>query len=350
MKKKKVQLVLGSGGARGLAHIGVIEELEREGYEIIEVIGCSMGAVVGGMYCAGFLKEYKEWILSLNRNLVFNMLDLTFPNLGFLKGERVLGRMHDLTGDQNIENLIIPFKAIATDMIHKEEVVFDKGDLYAAMRASMSIPGVFTPIKQDQRILVDGAVLNPLPLNHIVKRKDALVIAVNLNGPYENETYYNQFLSDEIKKTNPSKNEESITKHNILNTKWLNRLLHFEGFHISKTPNSMEKDGKDRNISTKGINFFSSRNKDTEDDKNAEKESNENKKQHPKYSYFDLMTNSFYYTQDRLVELTILAYSPDIVIQIPRNSCSVFDFHRGKKMIDIGKHQYQEAFKNVTKN
>lgn len=344
MIQKKVQLVLGSGGARGLAHIGVIEELEKEGYEIVEVIGCSMGAVVGGIYCAGFLKEYKEWILTLNRNLVFSMLDITFPNMGFLKGERVLGRMHDLTGDQLIEDLKIPFKAIATDMVNKEEVIFDKGDLYAAMRASMSIPGVFTPIKLDERILVDGAVLNPLPINHITKRSDTSIIAVNLNGPYEEEEYFLKFIEQE--KMEALEEENSHPKHHFLNNKWMNKFLHLEGLQLSKI-NPLQKLQSIESVEQKNIEK-TEETKKTFFNKIIKHEEKKVSKNNLKYSYFDLLTNSFYYTQDRLVELTIKAYPPDLVIDIPRNSCAVFDFHKGKKMIDIGKFQYHLALQNAT--
>ena len=344
MIQKKVQLVLGSGGARGLAHIGVIEELEKEGYEIVEVIGCSMGAVVGGIYCAGFLKEYKEWILTLNRNLVFSMLDITFPNMGFLKGERVLGRMHDLTGDQLIEDLKIPFKAIATDMVNKEEVIFDKGDLYAAMRASMSIPGVFTPIKLDERILVDGAVLNPLPINHITKRSDTSIIAVNLNGPYEEEEYFLKFIEQE--KMEALVEENSHPKHHFLNNKWMNKFLHLEGLQLSKI-NPLQKLQGIESVEQKNIEK-TEETKKTFFNKIIKHEEKKVSKNNLKYSYFDLLTNSFYYTQDRLVELTIKAYPPDLVIDIPRNSCAVFDFHKGKKMIDIGKFQYHLALQNAT--
>ncbi|HBQ61358.1 MAG TPA: esterase, partial [Balneolaceae bacterium] len=161
MAKKKVHLVLGSGGARGIAHIAVIEELEKAGYEIVEVIGCSMGAVVGGIYAAGHLPEYKEWILGLNRKGVFDLLDFTFAKQGFVKGEKLFAKHIEVTGNENIEDFDIPFTAVATDMRHHKEVHFKKGDLYKALRASVSIPGFFVPVVEDGKVLVDGGVLNP---------------------------------------------------------------------------------------------------------------------------------------------------------------------------------------------
>src|SRR5690554_973749 len=179
---KKVHLVLGSGGARGIAHIAVIENLLADGYEIISVVGCSMGAVVGGLYCTGHLSVYRDWLLTLNRSHIFSLLDFTLSNVGFVKGDRILGRMHEITGDQLIEELKIPFVAVATDVVKGEEVYFDEGDLYHAMRASISIPGFFTPVTQEGSVLVDGGVLNPLPLNAVNKSVDAIVVAVSLNG------------------------------------------------------------------------------------------------------------------------------------------------------------------------
>src|SRR5690606_26742565 len=181
-RSKKVQLVLGGGGARGIAHIKVIELLKRDGYEIESVIGCSMGAVVGGVHCTGHLDIYRDWLLSLNRSQLFKLLDFTLTNIGFLKGERVLGKMQDITGDQLIEDLPIPFVAVATDMIHRKEVAYREGDLYAAMRASMSIPGIFTPVMHEDSILVDGGVLNPLPLNLADRSSRSLIVGVSLYG------------------------------------------------------------------------------------------------------------------------------------------------------------------------
>lgn len=179
---KKVHLVLGSGGARGMAHIGIIEKLEEEGYEVIDVIGCSMGAIVGGIYAAGHLTTYKEWLLQLTKVRIFNILDFDFSMQGFLKGERVFRELEEFTGPQRIEDMKIRFRAVAADILHNKEIIYDSGNLYKALRASIAIPGTFTPVFEEGRLLVDGAVLNPLPLNHVQKKEGELIIAVNLNG------------------------------------------------------------------------------------------------------------------------------------------------------------------------
>ena len=180
-KRKNVTLVLGGGGARGITHIGVIQYLEEQGYKVDEIVGCSIGALVGGAYATNRLKELSEWMKTLTRQQLFKLMDFTNPRYGLLKGERVLSTLHEVFDDVNIEDLPLVYTAIATDLEHEQEVVFREGSIYAAIRASISIPGVFTGVPLDNRFLVDGGVLNPLPLNHVTK-KDNLLVAVNLDG------------------------------------------------------------------------------------------------------------------------------------------------------------------------
>lgn len=298
MEEKKVHLVLGSGGARGIAHIAVIEELEKAGYEIIEVIGCSMGAVVGGIYAAGHLAEYKEWILGLNKKAVFDLLDFTFTKQGFVKGEKLFAKHVEVTGNESIEDFPIPFTAVATDMRHHNEVHFKKGDLYKALRASVSIPGFFVPVVEDGQVLVDGGVLNPLPVNLVKKKKEAVIMAVNLNGRPD-PTYNNP--------PEPDKLEEM--------QKWFDKLL----------PDSMK----------------SKRKTTPKTELPADVES---------FSLIELMDSTFSFTQDRLTELMIEMHKPDHVIEIPRNVCGVFDFDEGKRVYDVGKEAFAKVLDNGNGN
>ena len=285
---KKVHLVLGCGGARGMAHIGVIEMLEEEGYEIVEVIGCSMGAVIGGIYCSGFLKQYKQWLLGLNKSSVFSLFDFTFTTQGFVKGGRIFNKVQELIGEQNIEHLKIPFAAVATDMLHKKEVHFRSGNLFKALRASIAIPGVFTPVVTEDSILADGGILNPLPLSLVTKSRDSIIVAVNLNGP----------IIRMPKLEHPLKEEDANAYW-----EWLPKLPLLNKKDIAET--------------TKAL---------------------------PRLSLFDLLTTSYNYTQDRLTELMIECYKPDFVIEIPRNVCTTFDFHRAEEIIEEGKKAYKKAF------
>ena len=149
--KKKVQLVLGSGGARGIAHIGVIDRLVEDGYEIVEVYGCSMGSVIGGMYCSGFLPQYRDWLIRQTKSDIYRLFDITFSMQGFVKGERIFSVLEQIAGKQQIETLPIPFVAVATDMLSRKEVHFNSGDLYKALRASTGIPGVFKPVAENKK-------------------------------------------------------------------------------------------------------------------------------------------------------------------------------------------------------
>ncbi len=180
---KNVALVLGSGGARGLAHIGAIEALEEHGYTITSIAGCSMGSIIAGMYAAGQLKEAKEWFLQVDMQLVWRMMDINLLSVNSLvKGKRIIDELQKIVPDRPIEELNIPCSIVASDMMNTEEVVFRSGSLFEAVRASISIPLFFQPVQLGHRLLIDGGILNPLPL-HVVQRTDGdLLVAMDISG------------------------------------------------------------------------------------------------------------------------------------------------------------------------
>jgi NTE family protein len=180
--KKSVALVLSSGGSKGLAQIGVINELERQGFQISSISGSSIGSVIGGLYAMGKLQEYTEWVSTFNKMDVWGFMDFTFGTNGLLKGERVFDKMKTFIPDMNIEDMPIPFASVATDILHEKEVVFTKGSFYEATRASIAIPAVFTPVKYGDTILVDGGVLNPIPIEHVLRKNGDMLVVVNLFG------------------------------------------------------------------------------------------------------------------------------------------------------------------------
>lgn len=183
MTNKRVALVLGSGGARGLAHIGAIEALEERGYTITSIAGCSMGSIIAGMYAAGQLKEAKEWFLSVDKQLILRMMDINLlSGNSLVKGERIIQELQKVVPDRPIESLNIPCTIVATDMIHSDEVVFRTGSLFEAVRASISIPLFFQPVQMGDRLLIDGGILNPLPL-HVVERTEGdILVAADISG------------------------------------------------------------------------------------------------------------------------------------------------------------------------
>ena len=289
-------MVLGSGGARGIAHIGVIQMLLQDGYEIIEVMGSSMGAVVGGMYCAGFLTQYTEWLLKQSKSDVYRLFDITFSMKGFVKGERIFGVLEQLAGKQQIEKLPVPFTAIATDMLTRTEVHFTEGDLYKALRASTGIPGVFTPVAENNSLFVDGGVLNPLPVNLVKRREDSIIVAVNLNGSFSNE------ILVEKKPDSAGLPQTENESQAILNK--LRSFFNSASRTEAKTPEAIVV---------------------------------------PNLSMFELLNASYDATLDRLVEITLESSPADVLVEIPSNACSVFEFYRSAELINLGKTAYTNA-------
>ncbi|WP_159638681.1 patatin-like phospholipase family protein [Sphingobacterium composti Ten et al. 2007 non Yoo et al. 2007] len=183
--RKKVSLVLGSGGARGITQLGVIKWLTDHGFEVNEVVGCSIGALVGAAFAEGKNIELGEWMSRLTKREVFRLMDFSDPRYGILKGQRVMSTLHEVFEDILIEDMQIKYTAVATDLTNEEDVVFRSGNVYNAIRASIAIPGVFkSVVTTDGRFLVDGGVLNPLPINYVRYRENT-IIAVNLDGDRE---------------------------------------------------------------------------------------------------------------------------------------------------------------------
>lgn len=184
MRRKRAALVLGGGGARGVAHIGAIEELESQGFEISAVAGTSMGALVGGVYASGHLDPFREWMCALDKYKVFGLVDFALSTEGLVKGDRVMEAMKALVPDVEIERMPVPFAAVAADLLTGDEVVLDAGGLYDAIRASISIPSVFKPIHREGRVLIDGGTVNPLPVNRVRREEGDLLVAVDVSAPF----------------------------------------------------------------------------------------------------------------------------------------------------------------------
>jgi len=181
MEKKDIALVLASGGAKGFAHIGVIRALKERGYNITSIAGTSMGALIGGMYATGDWEKAKEWFFDLDRQKIWSLLDFTWSISSFVKGEKLIEAMKEVVPDKMIESLPIPFCAISTDLKTGKEVVFREGSLYNAIRASISLPVIFTQVSTEDQILVDGGLVNGLPLNRIERKPGDLLVAINLD-------------------------------------------------------------------------------------------------------------------------------------------------------------------------
>lgn len=279
--KRNVALVLSSGGSRGLAHIGVIHELVKQGFQITSVSGSSIGTVIGGLYAMGKLHEYTKWVSTFNKMDVWGFMDFTLTTNGLLKGDRVFDKMKTFIPDMNIEYMPIPFAAVATDILHEKEVVFTKGSFYEAVRASVAIPAVFTPVKYNNTILVDGGILNPIPIEHVRRKNGDILIVVNLYG----------------------EKKVDIPNEKNIDNGYLNRLINPLLTLISTGDKS-----------SKG--------------------------------YYSLLSSTTSAMIQKIAELNIEKHKPDLVINIPHDSASTFDFYKAKELIELGESAAKEAITN----
>ena len=181
-RTKNVALALSSGGARGLAHIGAIEELEAHDYHISSIAGCSMGALIGGVYAAGKLNEFREWMKTIDRKKMLELTDFSLSLNHLVKGTRIIEAIREFVPDVLIEDLPIPYCAVATDWKAGREVVFSKGRLFDAIRASISLPSFYEPVQRDGMILIDGGVLNPIPMNRVTRHEGDILVGVDVSG------------------------------------------------------------------------------------------------------------------------------------------------------------------------
>ena len=315
---KRVALVLGSGGARGYAHIGVIEELQARGYEIGCIAGCSMGAVVGGIYAAGKLREYREWIESLDYLDVLRLLDVSF-RLGAIRGEKIFGKIRELLGDINIEDLSIPYTAVATDLTNQQEIWFQEGCLHQAMRASAAIPSLFTPVIQGNRMLVDGGLLNPLPIVPVVASHCDLIIAVNLSA-----TNQKQYQLPVIERPPALKNRFDLLMASI-STRLPFMRKEVDG--VEPESHVLEAPGVPINAWLEPLTGT------LETTANGTRTANFS----GPASMLDVINQSFEAMQTSLAQYKIAGYPPDILINVPKRVCRSFEFYKAPELIQLGR-------------
>jgi len=253
---KNINLVLSGGGARGIAHIGVIEELKKQGFIIKSISGTSMGALIGAVYASGKLSEFKKWLFTLNKMDVFKMMDFTLSKQGFIKGDKIFDKMSEFISDVNIEDLELPLAISATNISTNSEVVFKTGDLFDAVRASISIPTVFTPVYKNNDIIIDGGVINNLPISNIERFDGDLLVVVDVN----------------------------------------------------RTQTDKERNSK--------------------------------------LGFLDIMNKSLLLLMERVTELSIEKYKPDIIINVSGESAKILDFHKAKYMVNIGKESVLNQLNN----
>ncbi|MGM0953124.1 MAG: patatin-like phospholipase family protein [Pseudomonadota bacterium] len=337
-KGKTVALTLGSGGARGYAHIGAIEVLHERGYNIIAISGCSMGAVIGGMYAAGKMQEYKDWVTGLGQFDVLKLLDVTFSSVGAIRGEKVFSMVRDILGDIRIEDLPLAYTAVATDLLAHKEIWFQEGPLDRAIRASIAIPGLVTPLVMGGRVLVDGALLNPLPIIPTISAHADLVVAVNLAG------------EDEEARRLPDASFEHDNRPGEEEGEWADSLRDkaqhwfdwdtLKAFAARKSGNGDTPEEKITREVTKNA---------------AEKERLKaaNKPaglEHETIDWdklgigkFDAMNLAIETMQSALVQYKIAGYPPDLLVNVPKNASRSYDYHKAPELIQLGRERMAAA-------
>lgn len=289
-KNKKVSLVLGSGGARGLAHIGVIHWLEEHGFDITSISGCSMGALVGGIYAAGKLDEFEHWVRAITQIDIVTLLDFSWKKSGLVKGDKIMNTLTNLVGDVMIEDLKLNYTAVAADILNEKEVWMNSGKLFDAIRASISLPLFFTPYNHNGIELIDGGVLNPVPIAPTFGDKTDFTLAVNLGGKIED-------------------------------------------ISAKKAPTTLVQQGSDFTVKIKRfVDSFT-------ESKSEESKSN--------WGAYDVANQAFDAMQSTISRQKLAAYPPDFSIEIARNACGTLEFDRADEMIELGYLKASKALSHL---
>ena len=293
VSKKTVSLVLGSGGARGLAHIGVIRWLEAHDFEIVSVSGCSIGTVIGGVYAAGKLDEFEAWMRTVTKLDIVSLMDFNWCKGGLIKGEKVMNRLGHILGDLKIEDLAIPYTAVAADISNEKEVWLQKGSLLQAIRASISLPLYLMPIEFNGKTLIDGGVLNPVPIAPTFGDHSDITLAVNLAGELTHKL-------DDFKEVNVDISDSELEEE----TSFHRKISDYFGSLTAKTSR---------------IDL----------------------------GMYDIANQAFDAMQSTIARQKLAAYPPDVTVEIARDACGTFEFERTAEMIDLGYERAEHALKHL---
>ncbi len=296
----RVALVLGSGGARGYAHLGVVDELRERGHDIVAISGTSIGALIGALVAAGHDRDFSEWALSLTQRKVLQLLDPALTGPGAIKGAKVLSKVGGMLGEELIENLPIPFTAVASDLTTQREVWFQSGSVTAAIRASIAIPGALTPVAMGGRLLVDGGLLNPVPVEPVLAVSSDFVLAVNLTGPGN---------------PNGAVRQQAVVPEGQDSLTWLAKVgLDMERLRWGRPPKEV---GVKEIANTAGLASH--------------------------LSATDVMLSSWETFQAAISRYRMATNPPDVVVNVPMRACRTTDFHRAAEMISLGRKLAAQA-------
>ncbi len=321
MKTKDVALVLSSGGPRGWAYIGAIEELESRGYNITSVAGTSIGSLIGGIYAAGKLSEVKEWLFGLDAWKVFTLMDLSISRNHLVKGDKVIDAIMQIVPNINIEDLNIPYRAIAADLYTGEEIVFDRGPLFEAVRASISIPSLFRPVKYGYRTLVDGGVVNTMPIDRVTRSGNDIVVAFDVND-VDVEAIRNTLISEareEEAKIEADRALDAETRTVMNSVKNNSSLSFMEKFRLAKA--------QGEKIIMHKLNSEEQTSELLFDD-----------------SYYSILSRTFSLMNHVLAKNAAERYSPEILVKMPFDAYGdIADYAKAREISETGRELMRAA-------
>lgn len=326
--KKDVALVLSSGGPRGWAYIGAIEELESRGYRITSVAGTSIGSLIGGIFAAGRLAEVKEWLFSLDAWEVFTLMDLSLSKNHLVKGDKVIAALKEIVPNINIEDLDIPYRAVAADLYTGEEVVFDRGPLFEAVRASISIPSLFRPVKYGFRTLVDGGIVNTMPLDKVVRNENDIVVAFDVND-VDVDSIRNTIIEEARQEEARAEAEKALNAQTrtVLDSVRNNSSLTF-----------MEKL---RLATAQGEKIIS--HKFNSDDKEPELLFED--------SYYSILSRTFSLMNHALAKAAAERYRPEVLVKMPFDAYGeIGDYAKAREISEAGRKLMKQALDKYEQN
>ncbi|WP_204163570.1 patatin-like phospholipase family protein [Nocardioides gilvus] len=334
----RISLALGGGGARGYAHIGVIQVLEERGYEIVGISGTSIGALVGGIHAAGQMDTFTDWVTSLTTRDMIRLLDPSLRTPGALKGHRLMARVNELLEDVRIEDLPIPYTAVATDLLARKEVWFQEGPLPMAIRASIALPTLFAPVMLNGRLLADGVMTDPVPIAPLSGLDVDLVVAVDLSGlPTEAGTGARTRTRESSEPRPMSEWQEKFRRtasHMMDNdtvrtlTTWLTTRRSEQEAGDGGEPATISAESESEPVSEDFVRASGF------DELPSE------------LGVFDVMELSLDVLQSVVARYRLASYPPDVMITMPKNICKTLDFHRGAELIEIGRTYAEETLAN----
>lgn len=323
---KRIALALGGGGARGYAHIGVVRVLEEQGYEVVGISGTSMGSVIAALHAKGVLGDYEEWVSRLTPRDVIRLMDPALRSPGAIKGERVMARVSELLDGARIEELPMPFTAVATDLLGRKEVWFQEGPVDMAVRASIALPSFITPVMLNGRLLADGGMMNPVPIAPLSGLDVDLTVAVNVNGTPAGPLHRERVRESADPKPEGEWQERlRRTASQVFDTETGRRISAWLSARRAESPHpEADVDDPTGNAAHEdaGGGF---------EDLPAD------------LGMLSVMELSLDALQSVVTRYRLASYPPDVMVTMPKDICKTLDFHRGAEMVELGRKYAEKA-------